>query len=240
MHQAQKSLERLRNFRYRLTMEKFSAGESAELQARAQAARIAFEDALDDNLNTAEALAAVFNLVTDGNTAMDRGEFRDGDRAAFLDVLERWDRIFAALEDNDHARLLEFGLAKPRPAAVGARDDGEHGDGHQHAVLVESLSDQEIEERIAKAPVGFRVVVQLAEGGDTLDDATVRWPENRAQLALGDVSLTEVALNNAREQQQIIFDPIPRVDGIEASADPLFEPRANVYLMSGRRRRAAG
>jgi catalase len=29
------------------------------------------------------------------------------------------------------------------------------------------------------------------------------------------------------------------VDGIEASADPLFEPRANVYLMSGRRRRAA-
>ena len=98
----------------------------------------------------------------------------------------------------------------------------------------------EIEERIAKAPVGFRVLVQLAEGGDTLDDATVRWPENRAQLALGDISLTEVASNNAREQQQIIFDPIPRVDGIEASADPLFEPRANVYLMSGRRRRAAG
>jgi len=37
-----------------------------------------------------------------------------------------------------------------------------------------------------------------------------------------------------------VFDPIPRVDGIEASADPLFEPRANIYLMSGRRRRAAG
>src|SRR5438128_588832 len=120
LHQAQKSLERLRNFRYRLTMEKFSPGEGAGLQARAQAARKAFEDALDDNLNTAEALAAVFNLVTDGNTAIDRGEFRDGDRATFLDVLERWDRIFAALEDNDHARPMEFGLAKPRAAAVGA------------------------------------------------------------------------------------------------------------------------
>jgi len=35
-------------------------------------------------------------------------------------------------------------------------------------------------------------------------------------------------------------DPIPRVDGIEASADPLFEPRANIYLMSGRRRRTVG
>jgi catalase len=52
--------------------------------------------------------------------------------------------------------------------------------------------------------------------------------------------LTAVASNNAAEQQRIIFDPIPRIDGIAASADPLFEPRANVYLMSGRRRRGAG
>jgi len=44
----------------------------------------------------------------------------------------------------------------------------------------------------------------------------------------------------AETEQHIIFDPIPRVDGIEASADPLFEPRANIYLMTGRRRRAAG
>jgi catalase len=52
--------------------------------------------------------------------------------------------------------------------------------------------------------------------------------------------LTGITPNNAGEQQQIIFDPIPRVDGIEASADPLFESRANIYLVSGRRRRAAG
>jgi catalase len=82
--------------------------------------------------------------------------------------------------------------------------------------------------------------VQLAEVGDIVDDATVRWPEERAQRAFGEISLREIAANNAGEQQHIIFDPIPRVDGIEASADPLFEPRANIYLMSGRRRRAAG
>jgi catalase len=58
-------------------------------------------------------------------------------------------------------------------------------------------------------------------------------------LTFGEISLNKIAPNNATEQQHIIFDPIPRVDGIEASADPLFEPRANVYLMSGRRRRAA-
>ena len=98
----------------------------------------------------------------------------------------------------------------------------------------------EIKERVAKEPVKFRIVVQLAEDGDTVDDATVRWPEARPQFTFGEISLTEIAPDNASEQQHIIFDPIPRVDGIEASADPLFEPRANVYLMAGRRRRAAG
>jgi catalase len=98
----------------------------------------------------------------------------------------------------------------------------------------------EIKERVMKEPVKFRIIVQLAEDGDPVDDVTVRWPEHRSQLTFGEISLREITPNNASEQQQIIFDPIPRVDGIEASADPLFEPRANVYLMTGRRRRAAG
>jgi catalase len=79
----------------------------------------------------------------------------------------------------------------------------------------------------------------LAAGGDLTDDATVRWPEDRPQLTFGELNLNEIAPNNAGEPRHIIFDPIPRVDSIEASADPLFEPRANIYLLSGRRRRAA-
>jgi catalase len=98
----------------------------------------------------------------------------------------------------------------------------------------------EIKERVAKEPVKFRIVVQLAKEGDIVDDATVRWPEDRPQLSFGEITLTGIAPNNTSEQQQIIFDPIPRVEGIEASADPLFEERANIYLMTGRRRRAAG
>jgi catalase len=98
----------------------------------------------------------------------------------------------------------------------------------------------EIKVRVAKEPARFRIAVQLAADGDTVDDATVRWPEDRPRLAFGELSLTGITANSAAEQQHIIFDPIPRVDGIEASADPLFEPRANIYLMTGRRRRAAG
>jgi len=98
----------------------------------------------------------------------------------------------------------------------------------------------EIVARVTKDSVRFRILVQLAQDGDVTDDSTVRWPESRQLMTLGEIALTAVAPNNASEQQQIIFDPIPRVDGIEASADPLFEPRANIYLISGRRRREAG
>jgi catalase len=97
----------------------------------------------------------------------------------------------------------------------------------------------ELEERIAKEPAKFRVVVQVAEDGDTVDDVTVHWPETRKVLDLGRLSFTEPVLDEAHEQKYIIFDPIPRVDGIDASDDPLLELRAAVYLLSGRRRRAA-
>jgi catalase len=97
----------------------------------------------------------------------------------------------------------------------------------------------EIKARIAREPVNLRIAVQVAEAGDITDDATVRWPENRPIHAFGELSLTAIAPENAKTQQHIIFDPVPRVDGIDTSADPLFEPRANIYLMSGRRRRAA-
>jgi catalase len=97
----------------------------------------------------------------------------------------------------------------------------------------------ELAERIANAPIAFRVLVQLANEGDIVDDATVHWPEGRTVLELGKVTLIEPVANNGGEQQRIIFDPIPRVEGIDPSADPLLELRAAVYLLSGRRRRAA-
>jgi catalase len=95
----------------------------------------------------------------------------------------------------------------------------------------------EIKERISKGPVRFRIFVQVAENGDVTDDSTVQWPDDRAQVEFGVLKLTAIAPDNDAAQRQIIFDPIPRVDGIDPSNDPLLEPRAAVYLVSGRRRR---
>ena len=98
---------------------------------------------------------------------------------------------------------------------------------------------EEITDRVLRAPMKFRIAAQLADAGDTVDDATVHWPADRRVVDLGDLELTSLVSDDAPEQQRIIFDPIPRVDGIEPSADPLLELRAAVYLISGRRRRAA-
>ncbi len=97
----------------------------------------------------------------------------------------------------------------------------------------------ELPQRLAKDTVSFRIAVQLAEDGDTVDNATIHWPETRPIVDLGTMTLNAGVPDNAAEQKQIIFDPIPRLDGIEPSADPLLELRAAIYLISGRRRRSA-
>lgn len=97
----------------------------------------------------------------------------------------------------------------------------------------------EVAERLQAAPIRFKVRVQIAAPEDPTDDATRHWPENRELVELGTVELATAVPDTLARQKQIIFDPIPRVDGIAPSADPLFDVRAALYLISGRRRRAA-
>jgi catalase len=97
---------------------------------------------------------------------------------------------------------------------------------------------EELKQRIGKGPVQFDIQVQVANDSDKTDDATIHWPADRQLVPFGSFVLTAVAPDD-EEHRRIIFDPIPRVDGIEPSDDPLLELRAAVYLLSGRRRRQA-
>ena len=94
------AIDRLRNFKLRLETDKFPAGTNDQLIARAAAADQAFRDSLNDDLNTAEALAAVFEYVREANSAMDSGEFRAGNAAGALDFLARFDSIFDVLKPS--------------------------------------------------------------------------------------------------------------------------------------------
>jgi len=97
----------------------------------------------------------------------------------------------------------------------------------------------EMSERLAEGPVRFRVLVQVAQDGDAVTDATAVWPEIRELIEFGTLTLTERIDELAPEWRKVIFDPVPRVDGIDSSGDPLIEVRSEIYLLSGRRRRAA-
>jgi len=120
------AIDRLRNFKLRLETEGFAEGENEPMTARAAVAARAFSDGMDDDLNTAEALAAVFEYVRDANSAMDAGEFRRGNVAGALGFLERFDSIFDVLKPAVHAGELtdaqvEEKIAE-RAAAKKARD----------------------------------------------------------------------------------------------------------------------
>jgi catalase len=97
----------------------------------------------------------------------------------------------------------------------------------------------EISERVTKGPIRLDIHVQVAGEGDVVDNATIHWPSDRPLVHFGTISLTAQAPDGEHQQKQIIFDPIPRVEGIEPSDDPLLELRAAIYLLSGRRRRQA-
>jgi cysteinyl-tRNA synthetase len=119
------AIERLRNFRLRLDTEKFPAGHAEPMEERTQKALKAFEDAMDDDLNTAEALAAVFEYLREANAAMDAAEFRTENVASALDLLHRFDSAFDVLKPSAPPPISEAeieALIAERNAARKARD----------------------------------------------------------------------------------------------------------------------
>jgi len=119
---AQMAIERLRNFKLRLDTEKLPEGGDDKMAARTEAAAQAFVNSLDDDLNTAEALAAAFEYARDANSAMDAGQFGADNRAAAVRFFEQFDAVFDVLKpsgadagDDDskiEARIAERNAAK--------------------------------------------------------------------------------------------------------------------------------
>ncbi len=100
------AIDRLRNFKLRVETGKFPEGTNAGLADRASAASEAFDAALDDDLNSAEALAAAFEYIRDANTAVDSGEFLQGNVAGALSFLAKFDAIFDVLNPSAKASAL--------------------------------------------------------------------------------------------------------------------------------------
>jgi cysteinyl-tRNA synthetase len=112
--QARNSVERLRNFATRLRVSQFSGGSHADMVTRIEAAENQFDAGLADDINTAVALAAVFDLVRDVNTAIDRGTFRQQDAMRALVAMEKFDAILSLLPADDDEKLAKLGFSSAK------------------------------------------------------------------------------------------------------------------------------
>jgi cysteinyl-tRNA synthetase len=100
--------------------------------------------ALEDDLNTAQAQAAIFEMVRVANSALDSGQMKKDDAGRLIGVLEKFDEIFAVLQDDDRARMKRvFDWAK----AEGREND--ISPELRELVQASELSDTDIENKIA-------------------------------------------------------------------------------------------
>jgi cysteinyl-tRNA synthetase len=123
---AKTAIDRVRNFNDRIGAAKLSFGMDEDLALRTQKAVADFRAAMDDNLNTAEALAAVFEFIRDANTALDRGALHSGNIPSIQALLNLFDSVFDVLKPTESAGGISESdidaLIAARTAAKKSRD----------------------------------------------------------------------------------------------------------------------
>jgi cysteinyl-tRNA synthetase len=151
LKQAAVSVERLRNFRQRLRTGNFPAGSNPEIQGLAKETIDRMRAALDDDLNTAQAQAAIFEMVRRANSALDSGQIKQDDTAPLLAALENFDLIFAVLNDDDGPKMkqvFDWAPTEGREQHVSAE--------LRDAVQSGQLSDADIEKKVAEMEAARR------------------------------------------------------------------------------------
>jgi len=142
LQQAAASVERLRNFRLRLSGS-FPEGSSLAITSLAEQTSKRLRESLDDDLNTAQAQAAIFDMVRTANAAIDAAEMRKDDVPPLLTALDQFDEIFSVLKDDDTQKMqhtLEW-----------AKSDGREKDISPaliDIVLSAALSDEQINQKV--------------------------------------------------------------------------------------------
>jgi cysteinyl-tRNA synthetase len=90
---AETTVERLQQFRRLVRESKGAGGANPDVSALTEKALADFESAMDDDLNTSLALAAVHNLVREINSLLAKDELLADDRAAVLAAIEKFDSV---------------------------------------------------------------------------------------------------------------------------------------------------
>ena len=175
LEQGAKSVERLREFKSRVERTQLAPGKNAAIQELVNAARKEMTAGMQDDLNTARAQGAIFDMVREGNIALDQNQLKQDDKAPLLAALQQFDDIFAVIKDDDAekiARVTEWAKA--------------HGKLEGSALTADMISDADVERLIeernaAKKARDFAksdaIRKQLTEAGIIVEDTKdgIRW-----------------------------------------------------------------
>jgi cysteinyl-tRNA synthetase len=111
---AETTVERLQQFRRLVREAKTESGSDEEVKALIEKSLTDFEEAMDDDLNTSVALAAIHNLVREINSVLATDGLKSEDQKAVLDAIEKFDSVLgifgkeeAAILDQEIEHLIE-------------------------------------------------------------------------------------------------------------------------------------
>ena len=181
LKQAASNVEKLRNFHARLTQGQFPAGGTEGMASLARETVERMKAGMDDDLNTAQAQAAMFDMVRKANAAMDANQFRKEDVAPLQAALCRFDEIFSVLKDDDAAKMdamVEWAKAEGREKNI-SQD-------LLDAVRADRLSDEQVNQKLAEMEQARRgrnfkasdaIRAELAAAGIVVENTKdgVRW-----------------------------------------------------------------
>ena len=145
LKQAAASVDRLRNFRLRLTTGQFPEGANPAMTELARETEARMKAGMEDDLNTAQAQGAIFDMVRAANAAIDAGQLKKDDTQPLLQAIEKFDQLFAVLKDDDAAKMksiLDWAKTEGREKDISPQ--------LLEAISSQQLSDADIEKKIAE------------------------------------------------------------------------------------------
>ena len=139
---ATNTIDRLRTFHQRILRAEFPAGADAAVSAATAKAAAGFTAALANDLNTAEASAAISEMVRTANSAADAGTLGEENAAEILRALNLFDGVFAVLVDRDDELT--------RGALAWAEAEGRIGEATPELIAKMGLTDADIDALVAE------------------------------------------------------------------------------------------
>src|SRR5581483_1824275 len=181
LKQAAASVDRLQNLRLRLREGKFPEGSNPAMAELARATVDGIRAGMEDDLNTAQAQAAIFDMARAANAAIDSGQLRKDDVPALLGAIAKFEEIFAVLNEDDVSKMkgvMEWAISEGRENEISAE--------LRAAVASSKLDDQAINQKIAEMESARRardfrrsdaIRAELTSGGVIVENTKdgVRW-----------------------------------------------------------------